>query len=83
MPARFKQRPDVGTPPATDIAGELGIQIREPNVIAQGADHYGVRAFEVAAVDDQPGRPVAGPHLTRVIFWVRCILDFRHESKLA
>jgi hypothetical protein len=58
---------DIGVPPATGLAGELGLQIRKPNVIAplSGIHDVRVRAFKVAAIDDQPGRAVAGPHFPR------------------
>ena len=72
----LKQRPDVGTAPATGLAGKLRLQIRQPHVIAPwlGIHDNRVRAFEVAAVDDQPGRAVAGPHFPEGDF-----LDLLHR----
>ena len=60
----LKHRRDIGAAPAARFAGELGLQVGQANVVIPfgGIDDNRVRAFEVAAVDEQPGRAVAGPH---------------------
>jgi hypothetical protein len=46
------------------LANEFRLQIGQSNLVAPfgGVDHDGMRAFEVAAVDDEPARAVAWPH---------------------
>lgn len=63
----LKERPDIGTPPTAGLAGEPGLEIGQPDVIAPrgGVDHDRVRAFEIGAIDDQPVRAVVGPHFTK------------------
>ena len=62
----LEQRPDIGAPPATGLAGKLGLQIRQPDVIGPKlrADDNRVRAFKVAAVDDQQARAAVRSHFT-------------------
>jgi hypothetical protein len=55
----LKQRPDIGAVATAGLANEFRLQIGQANVVAPlgGVDHDGMRAFEVAAVDDQPRGP--------------------------
>lgn len=49
----LKERPDIGTTAATGFAGELGLQIRQSDIIAPGSsiDHDRVGAFEISALN--------------------------------
>jgi hypothetical protein len=61
----LEQRPHIGAPPAAGLAGELGLQIRQPDVIGPEVrtDDDGMRAFEISAIDDQQARAVVRSHL--------------------
>ena len=60
----LEQRPDIGATATTGLEGKPGLQIRQADVIAPriGIQDDRVRAFEVAAVDQQPARVVVGKH---------------------
>ena len=54
------QRPDIGAAVATNLTGELGLEVGQEHMIrpARGVNHDRVRALLVSAVDKQPARAV-------------------------
>ena len=60
----FEEGPDIGAATAAGLAGKLGLKIGQANIVRPlgGIYHDRMRAFEVAAVDDQPARAVVRPH---------------------
>lgn len=63
----FKERLDVGATPATELAGELGLEVSQPDVIGPrgGIHDDGMGAFEVATIDDLAAGTVVGPHFPK------------------
>ena len=55
---RLEVWPDVGAPMAANLAGKLGLKVRQAHMIrpAYKVDHDRVRAFVIAAIDQKPGR---------------------------
>jgi hypothetical protein len=60
--ALFEERSHIGAAATAGFAGELGFQVRQSDVIRPetGTNHDRMRAFEIAAVDDQQARAVVG-----------------------
>ena len=54
----LKEWPDIGTVATAGPANEFQLEMNLVTPLG-GVDHDGMRAFEVAAVDDEPARAVA------------------------
>jgi|SRR5882672_1361148 len=74
-PSWLEVRPNVGTPMAANLTGELRLKVGQAHMIrlAFRVNHDRMRALVVAAVDKKPARAAGRPHFPRVIFCSRCI----------